>query len=45
MYPKLHRILFLDDDIVVQRDLTDLWKIDMDGKVNGGVETYIEFME
>ncbi|XP_044493101.1 galacturonosyltransferase 8-like [Mangifera indica] len=22
MYPKLHRILFLDDDIVVQRDLT-----------------------
>ncbi|CAA6667914.1 unnamed protein product [Spirodela intermedia] len=35
MYPKLHRILFLDDDIVVQRDLTGLWKIDMDGKVNG----------
>ncbi|KAG6503430.1 galacturonosyltransferase 8-like [Zingiber officinale] len=39
MYPKLHRILFLDDDIVVQRDLTALWKIDMDGKVNGAVET------
>ncbi|GAV70732.1 Glyco_transf_8 domain-containing protein [Cephalotus follicularis] len=39
MYPKLHRILFLDDDIVVQRDLTGLWKIDMDGKVNGAVET------
>lgn len=39
MYPKLHRILFLDDDIVVQKDLTDLWKIDMDGKVNGAVET------
>nr|CAB3446637.1 unnamed protein product [Digitaria exilis] len=32
MYPKLHRILFLDDDVVVQRDLTGLWKIDMDGK-------------
>ncbi|KAE9622146.1 hypothetical protein Lal_00032796 [Lupinus albus] len=39
MYPKLHRILFLDDDIVVQKDLTGLWKIDMDGKVNGAVET------
>ncbi|KAM7496241.1 hypothetical protein LguiA_020655 [Lonicera macranthoides] len=39
MYPKLHRVLFLDDDIVVQRDLTGLWKIDMDGKVNGAVET------
>ncbi|KAL6338159.1 hypothetical protein AAG906_012856 [Vitis piasezkii] len=36
---KLHRILFLDDDVVVQRDLTGLWKIDMDGKVNGAVET------
>ncbi|KAM3373825.1 galacturonosyltransferase 8 [Capsicum galapagoense] len=39
LYPKLHRILFLDDDIVVQRDLTGLWDIDMDGKVNGAVET------
>ncbi|KAL5562148.1 hypothetical protein UlMin_031895 [Ulmus minor] len=39
MYPKLHRILFLDDDIVVQKDLTGLWRIDMDGKVNGAVET------
>ncbi|PQQ04963.1 galacturonosyltransferase 8 [Prunus yedoensis var. nudiflora] len=38
MYPKLHRILFLDDDMV-QKDLTGLWKIDMDGKVNGAVET------
>ncbi|PIA57578.1 hypothetical protein AQUCO_00600354v1 [Aquilegia coerulea] len=39
MYPKLHKILFLDDDVVVQKDLTGLWKIDMDGKVNGAVET------
>ncbi|GMH25841.1 hypothetical protein Nepgr_027684 [Nepenthes gracilis] len=39
MYPKLHRILFLDDDIVVQKDLTGLWKIDMDGKVNGAVQS------
>ncbi|XP_073120606.1 probable galacturonosyltransferase 9 [Henckelia pumila] len=39
MYPKLHKILFLDDDVVVQKDLTALWKIDMGGKVNGAVET------
>ncbi|XP_009373741.2 probable galacturonosyltransferase 9 [Pyrus x bretschneideri] len=39
MYPKLHKILFLDDDVVVQKDLTGLWKIDLDGKVNGAVET------
>lgn len=39
MYPKLHKILFLEDDVVVQKDLTDLWRIDMDGKVNGAVET------
>ncbi|EEF31570.1 probable galacturonosyltransferase 9 [Ricinus communis] len=39
MYPKLHKILFLDDDVVVQKDLTGLWKIDLDGKVNGAAET------
>lgn len=39
MYPKLHKILFLDDDVVVQKDLTKLWEVDMDGKVNGAVET------
>ncbi|KAG6468914.1 hypothetical protein ZIOFF_073609 [Zingiber officinale] len=38
MYIKLHKILFLDDDIVLQRDLTALWKIDMDGKVNEAIE-------
>ncbi|KAK8494996.1 hypothetical protein V6N12_001391 [Hibiscus sabdariffa] len=39
MYPKLHKILFLEDDVVVQKDLTGLWKIDLSGKVNGAVET------
>ncbi|CAI9109941.1 OLC1v1009883C1 [Oldenlandia corymbosa var. corymbosa] len=39
MFPKLHRILFLDDDVVVQKDLSALWSIDMDGKVNAAVET------
>ncbi|KAK7316255.1 hypothetical protein VNO77_35143 [Canavalia gladiata] len=38
MYPNLHKILLLDDDVVVQKDLTGLWKIDLDGKVNGAVE-------
>lgn len=39
VYPKLEKILFLDDDIVVQKDLTPLWSIDMKGMVNGAVET------
>ncbi|XP_010918998.1 polygalacturonate 4-alpha-galacturonosyltransferase isoform X1 [Elaeis guineensis] len=39
VYPKLNKILFLDDDIVVQKDLTALWFIDLRGNVNGAVET------
>ncbi|KAJ7524588.1 hypothetical protein O6H91_17G012900 [Diphasiastrum complanatum] len=39
IYPKLDKILFLDDDIVVQKDLTPLWSVDLLGKVNGAVET------
>ncbi|KAF5731682.1 hypothetical protein HS088_TW18G00366 [Tripterygium wilfordii] len=39
VYPKLDKILFLDDDIVVQKDLTLLWSVDLRGKVNGAVET------
>ncbi|GMH13501.1 hypothetical protein Nepgr_015342 [Nepenthes gracilis] len=39
VYPKLQKILFLDDDIVVQKDLTPLWSVDMKGMVNGAVET------
>ncbi|KAK9285791.1 hypothetical protein L1049_024992 [Liquidambar formosana] len=39
VYPKLNKILFLDDDIVVQKDLTPLWTIDLQGMVNGAVET------
>ncbi|EHA8586638.1 Polygalacturonate 4-alpha-galacturonosyltransferase [Cocos nucifera] len=39
IYPKLDKILFLDDDVVVQKDLTPLWSIDMRGMVNGAVET------
>ncbi|KAJ3692762.1 hypothetical protein LUZ60_011857 [Juncus effusus] len=39
VYPKLGKILFLDDDIVVQKDLTGLWEVDLKGNVNGAVET------
>ncbi|RDX91370.1 Polygalacturonate 4-alpha-galacturonosyltransferase [Mucuna pruriens] len=39
VYPKLDKILFLDDDIVVQKDLTGLWAVDLNGNVNGAVET------
>ncbi|KAM4099472.1 hypothetical protein ACJW30_07G162300 [Castanea mollissima] len=39
VYPKLDKILFLDDDIVVQKDLTPLWSVDLQGMVNGAVET------
>ncbi|XP_061339625.1 polygalacturonate 4-alpha-galacturonosyltransferase-like isoform X2 [Gastrolobium bilobum] len=34
VYPKLDKILFLDDDIVVQKDLTGLWAVNLHGKVN-----------
>ncbi|XP_011095868.1 probable galacturonosyltransferase 4 [Sesamum indicum] len=39
IFPKLDKVLFLDDDIVVQKDLTGLWSLDLKGKVVGVVET------
>ncbi|KAK6154579.1 hypothetical protein DH2020_008827 [Rehmannia glutinosa] len=39
IFPKLDKVLFLDDDIVVQKDLTGLWSLDLKGKVIGVVET------
>lgn len=39
VFPRLDKILFLDDDIVVQKDLTPLWSVDLQGMVNGAVET------
>uniref|UniRef100_A0A7N0V208 Hexosyltransferase n=1 Tax=Kalanchoe fedtschenkoi TaxID=63787 RepID=A0A7N0V208_KALFE len=39
LFPNLDKIVFLDDDVVVQRDLSPLWDIDLGGKVNGAVET------
>ncbi|KAL8510523.1 hypothetical protein ACS0TY_017371 [Phlomoides rotata] len=39
LFPSLEKLVFLDDDVVVQTDLSPLWDIDMNGKVNGAVET------
>lgn len=39
LFPKLKKVLFLDDDIVVQKDLSRLWFINLKGNVNGAVET------
>eukprot|EP00253_Pinus_taeda_P001976 PITA_01976 len=39
LFPNLQKVVFLDDDVVVQRDLSPLWDIDLQGKVNGAVET------
>uniref|UniRef100_A0A0E0ET95 Hexosyltransferase n=1 Tax=Oryza meridionalis TaxID=40149 RepID=A0A0E0ET95_9ORYZ len=39
IFPKLSKVLFLDDDTVVQHDLSAIWSIDLKGKVNGAVET------
>ncbi|KAF3436212.1 hypothetical protein FNV43_RR23304 [Rhamnella rubrinervis] len=39
IFPTLNKIVFLDHDVVVQRDLTGLWDVDMEGKVNGAVGT------
>ncbi|KAJ0985360.1 hypothetical protein J5N97_003716 [Dioscorea zingiberensis] len=38
IFKNLKRVVVLDDDVVVQRDLSSLWKLNMEGKVNGAVE-------
>ncbi|XP_058788234.1 probable galacturonosyltransferase 15 [Vicia villosa] len=37
LFPDLKRIVFLDDDVVVQRDISSLWELDLNGKVSGSV--------
>nr|GMD56172.1 probable galacturonosyltransferase 12 [Ipomoea batatas] len=39
LFPSLNKVVFLDDDVVIQTDMSSLWDIDMNGKVNGAVET------
>ncbi|GMG98619.1 hypothetical protein Nepgr_000459 [Nepenthes gracilis] len=42
VYPSLKRMVFLDDDVVVQRDLSALFSVDLKGNVNGAVKTCME---
>ncbi|XP_050228243.1 probable galacturonosyltransferase 15 isoform X2 [Mercurialis annua] len=37
LFPDLNKIVFLDDDVVVQRDISFLWELDLDEKVVGAV--------
>ncbi|CAK9163722.1 unnamed protein product [Ilex paraguariensis] len=37
LFPDLNKIVFLDDDIIVQHDLSSLWELDLNGKVVGAV--------
>ncbi|KAL7142893.1 hypothetical protein ABFS83_08G155200 [Erythranthe nasuta] len=39
IFPKLDKVLFLDDDIVVQKDLSGIFSLNLKGKVIGVVET------
>nr|CAB3459208.1 unnamed protein product [Digitaria exilis] len=38
LLPSLNRVVVLDDDLVVQKDLSYLWNLDMDGKVIGAIQ-------
>uniref|UniRef100_A0A5B6Z390 Hexosyltransferase n=1 Tax=Davidia involucrata TaxID=16924 RepID=A0A5B6Z390_DAVIN len=38
IFRTLDKVVVLDDDIIVQRDLSALWSHDMEGKVNGAVQ-------
>ncbi|XP_006841805.2 probable galacturonosyltransferase 10 [Amborella trichopoda] len=42
VYPFLKKLVFLDDDVVVQKDLSPLFSLDLHGNVNGAVETCLE---
>lgn len=38
LFTNLRKIIVLDDDVVVQKDISFLWNLDLGGKVNGAVE-------
>ncbi|XP_062188247.1 probable galacturonosyltransferase 7 [Phragmites australis] len=38
IFKNLNKVVVLDDDVVVQRDLSFLWNIDMGDKVNGAIK-------
>ncbi|XP_008788023.2 probable galacturonosyltransferase 7 isoform X2 [Phoenix dactylifera] len=37
IFKNLKKVVVLDDDVVVQQDLSSLWNLDLEGKVNGAV--------
>ncbi|XP_073063470.1 probable galacturonosyltransferase 6 isoform X2 [Primulina eburnea] len=39
IFPHLNKIVLLDHDVVVRKDLTKLWSMKMRGRVNGAVRT------
>ncbi|XP_073016020.1 probable galacturonosyltransferase 6 [Primulina eburnea] len=39
LFPHLNKIILLDHDVVVRKDLTRLWSMKMRGRVNGAVQT------
>ncbi|XP_038972371.1 probable galacturonosyltransferase 10 isoform X1 [Phoenix dactylifera] len=42
VFPALKKVVFLDDDVIVQKDLTELFTINLNGNVMGAVETCTE---
>ena len=38
LFKNLEKVVVLDDDVVVQQDLSALWSLDMGGKVTGAVQ-------
>lgn len=37
LFPDLNKIVFLEDDVVVQHDISSLWELDLSGNVVGAV--------
>ncbi|KAI4326581.1 hypothetical protein MLD38_031881 [Melastoma candidum] len=42
IYPHLEKVVLLDDDVVVQKEITSLFSLELHGNVNGAVETCLE---
>ncbi|GKB70116.1 probable galacturonosyltransferase 11, partial [Tanacetum coccineum] len=42
IYPHLEKVIYLDDDVIVQKDLTRLFSLDLHGNINGAVETCLK---
>ncbi|QCE01681.1 hypothetical protein DEO72_LG7g2980 [Vigna unguiculata] len=37
LFPDLNKVVVVDDDVVVQKDISFLWEVDLNGKVSGSV--------